>query len=167
MSSYPIGDHNCLFADIPRLLANGFKTRNGDVRPANSFSTACQLVAVIFQVQSQIQYGGVASCGIDFELEPYAHKSFVKLFKEGLFEKDYVTENNYKKLKDGEDVKSINGETIDCKNIHIDNTEINEKFPKAYEYAIRHLEKEGQQAAQGLFHNLCLLYTSPSPRDCS
>lgn len=154
LSSYAIGDHNCLFADLPRLLANGFKTRNGDVRPANSFSTACQLVAVIFQVQSQIQYGGVASCGIDFELEPYAHKSFVKLFKEGLFEKDYITENSYKKLKDGENVKSIEGQQIDCQNIHIDNTELNEMFPKAYDYALRHLEKEGSQAAQGLFHNL-------------
>lgn len=153
-SSYAIGDHNCLFADLPRLLNNGFSTRNGDVRPANSFSTACQLVAVIFQVQSQIQYGGVASCGIDFELEPFAHKSFVKLFKEGLFEKDYITENNYNKLKDGEDVKSNDGEKIDCINIHIDNHELNDKFPMAYDYALRHLEKEGKQSAQGLFHNL-------------
>ena len=153
-SSYAIGDHNCLFADLPRLLNNGFKTRNGDVRPANSFSTACQLVAVIFQVQSQIQYGGVASCGIDFELEPFAHKSFVKLFKEGLFEKDYISENDYNKLKEGNNVKSIDGNLIIAQNIHIDNHEIKESFPKAYDYALRHLEKEGRQSAQGLFHNL-------------
>ena len=153
-SSYAIGDHNCLFADLPRLLNNGFRTRNGDVRPANSFSTACQLVAVIFQVQSQIQYGGVASCGIDFELEPFAHKSFVKLFKEGLFEKDYISENDYNKLKDGNDVKSIDGITIVAQNIHIDNHELKENFSKAYDYAVRHLEKEGKQSAQGLFHNL-------------
>ena len=46
-----------LFADIGRLLSHGFSTRNGDVRPANSLSTACQLIAVIFQVQSQVQFG--------------------------------------------------------------------------------------------------------------
>lgn len=48
------GEHNCLNIDFPRLLNNGFVTRNGDVRPANSFKTACQLVAVIFQCQSQV-----------------------------------------------------------------------------------------------------------------
>lgn len=50
-----IGEHNCLFVDVAHLLNNGFSTRNGDVRPANSFSTACQLVAVIFQCQSQVR----------------------------------------------------------------------------------------------------------------
>ncbi len=137
LSSYAIGDHNCLFADLPNLLNNGFRTRNGDVRPANSFSTACQLVAVIFQVQSQIQYGGVASCGIDFELEPFAHKSFVKLFNEGMYEKGCT-----------------NMREEDTNNIHIDNENLKELYPDAYDYAIRHLEKEGRQAAQGLFHNL-------------
>lgn len=137
LSSYAIGDHNCLFADLPNLLNNGFRTRNGDVRAANSFSTACQLVAVIFQVQSQIQYGGVASCGIDFELEPFAHKSFVKLFNEGMLEKGYEIARRE-----------------DLDNIHIDNQNLKEYYPEAYDYAIRHLEKEGKQAAQGLFHNL-------------
>lgn len=55
LSEYDIGDHNCLFADLQNLLANGFSTRNGDVRAANSFSTACQLTAVIFQCQSQVR----------------------------------------------------------------------------------------------------------------
>ena len=54
LSSYAIGEHNCLLADIDRGLKEGFRTRNGDVRPANSYSTACQLVAVIFQCQSQV-----------------------------------------------------------------------------------------------------------------
>lgn len=54
LSEYDIGDHNCLFADVGHLLSHGFSTRNGDVRPAGSFATACQLIAVIFQVQSQV-----------------------------------------------------------------------------------------------------------------
>ena len=37
-----IGMHNCLFADFNQLFTNGFITRNGDVRPPSSFSTACQ-----------------------------------------------------------------------------------------------------------------------------
>lgn len=48
------GESNCLNINFPRLLSKGFVTRNGDVRPANSFKTACQLIAVIFQCQSQV-----------------------------------------------------------------------------------------------------------------
>lgn len=49
-----IGEHNCLFLDFQKLFTDGFQTRNGDVRPPSSFSTACQLVAVAFQCQSQV-----------------------------------------------------------------------------------------------------------------
>lgn len=52
-----LGMTNCSFPDMRHLLLDGFSTRNGDVRGANSISTAMQQVAVIFQVQSQDQYG--------------------------------------------------------------------------------------------------------------
>ena len=52
-TEYPIGDHNCLFANTSKLTREGFITRNGGVRGARSFSTACQQIAVIFQIQSQ------------------------------------------------------------------------------------------------------------------
>lgn len=45
---------NCLFLDFQEIFANGFKTRNGDVRPPATFGTACQQVAVAFQCQSQV-----------------------------------------------------------------------------------------------------------------
>lgn len=48
------GIHNCLNLDFGEIFTKGFKTRNGDVRPPKSFSTACQLVAVAFQCQSQV-----------------------------------------------------------------------------------------------------------------
>lgn len=48
------GVHNCLNLDFGEIFTYGFKTRNGDVRPPKSFSTACQLVAVAFQCQSQV-----------------------------------------------------------------------------------------------------------------
>lgn len=49
-----LGEHNCLFLDFEKIFKNGFKTRNGDVRMPGSFDTACQLVAVAFQCQSQV-----------------------------------------------------------------------------------------------------------------
>ena len=57
MDNYATGMHNCLFIDFAKLFKDGFTTRNGDVRPPRSISTAMQQVAVIFQCQSQVQFG--------------------------------------------------------------------------------------------------------------
>jgi ribonucleoside-triphosphate reductase len=137
LSEYDIGSHNCLFVDLQRLLREGFTTRNGDVRPANSFSTACQLIAVIFQIQSQVQYGGVASCHIDYDLAPYVQKSLSKHFKDGL--------------------RWLGGKALaaDVPNqMPADGGEYKKFCPEAWEYAIDMLQKEGLQAAQSLYHNL-------------
>lgn len=61
LNHYIIGDHNCLSIPFDDLLANGFNTRQTDVRPANSVNTAFQLVAVIFQLQSLCQFGSLKS----------------------------------------------------------------------------------------------------------
>ena len=63
LGSYAVGMHNCLSVPFDDLLANGFNTRQTDVRPANSVNTAFQLVAVIFQLQSLQQFGRLkAAC---------------------------------------------------------------------------------------------------------
>lgn len=144
---------NCLFADLVPLLTNGFITRNGDVRGAGSFSTACQLVAVIFQAQSQCQFGGIASAHIDRDLAPFVKKSFVKHFKNGM---KYIEQKEIDKeleyflgfLKNNEE------------NIHIDN-DVFKKYEKAYEYANDMLEREGKQSAEAMYHNLNTLESRP------
>ena len=78
------GEHNCLNLNFGEIFTYGFKTRNGDVRPPASFSTACQLVAVAFQCQSQVQFGGVGSIHLDYDLAPFVKRSFAKHFKDGL-----------------------------------------------------------------------------------
>ena len=82
MDSYAVGMHNCLSIPFDQLLAEGFNTRQTDVRPANSVNTAFQLVAVIFQLQSLQQFGGVAATHIDWTMIPYVRKSFKKHFKD-------------------------------------------------------------------------------------
>ena len=84
LDSYASGMHNCLTVPIDDLLANGFKTRQTDVRPASSVNTAMQLVAVLFQIQSLQQFGGVAASHLDHSMVPYVRKSFFKHFKDGL-----------------------------------------------------------------------------------
>lgn len=132
------GVHNCLNLDFGEIFTYGFKTRNGDVRPPASFSTACQLVAVAFQCQSQVQFGGVGSIHIDYDLAPFVKMSFAKHFKDGLKWLTDVSE---------EYINSI------PKKLDIDNKDA-QKYTKAYEYAIEMLESEGKQATQGLYHNL-------------
>ena len=84
LDHYMVGDHNCLSIPFDRLLAEGFKTRQTDVRPAGSVNTAMQLMAVIFQLQSLQQFGGVGATHIDWTMVPYVRKSFMKHFKDGL-----------------------------------------------------------------------------------
>ena len=57
LDAYAVGMHNCLSIPFDDLLANGFNTRQTDIRPANSINTAFQLLAVIFQLQSLQQFG--------------------------------------------------------------------------------------------------------------
>ena len=78
LDAYAVGMHNCLTIPFDDLLANGFNTRQSDVRPANSINTAMQLVAVLFQLQSLQQFGGVSASHIDWTMVPYVRKSFLK-----------------------------------------------------------------------------------------
>lgn len=132
------GVHNCLNLDFGEIFTYGFKTRNGDVRPPKSFSTACQLVAVAFQCQSQVQFGGVGSIHLDYDLAPFVKMSFSKHFKDGLKWVENESEDYINNIP-----KSIGIEDLEAKS-----------HKKAYEYAMAMLENEGQQSAQGLYHNL-------------
>ena len=84
LDAYAVGSHNCLSIPFDKLLKEGFNTRQGDVRPAGSINTAFQLVAVIFQLQSLQQFGGVAATHLDWTMVPYVRKSFFKHFKDAL-----------------------------------------------------------------------------------
>ena len=78
LNKYAIGFHNCLSIPFDDLLSKGFHTRQGDVRAAGSINTAFQLVAVIFQLQSLDQFGGVSATHLDWTMVPYFRKSFLK-----------------------------------------------------------------------------------------
>ena len=132
---------NCLTVPFDDLLANGFNTRQTDVRPANSINTAFQLVAVIFQLQSLQQFGGVSASHLDWTMVPYVRKSFNKHYRDGL---KYI-ENQEKQIEvyQKEDYTKISITDAWYKD-----------FPKAYEYAMDMTIKETQQAVEGMYHNL-------------
>ena len=100
LDHYAVGDHNCLSIPFDMLLAKGFATRQCDVRPAGSINTAMQLVAVIFQLQSLQQFGGVSATHLDWTMVPYVRKSFLKHFKEGLRFIEGMSEEDIKKFEE-------------------------------------------------------------------
>lgn len=83
-----IGDHNCLSIPFDQIL-QGFVTRQTDVRGAQYIDTAFQLMAVIFQLQSLQQFGGVAATHLDHTMVPYVRKEFKHQYLELAFA-DYV-----------------------------------------------------------------------------
>lgn len=151
LDSYYIGMHNCLTIPFDDLLKNGFNTRQTDVRPANSVNTAMQLIAVISQIQSLQQFGGVSASHIDWTLVPYVRKSFYKHFKDGLayieLQRDdllsFEAERIYYILENDDILSDTSIASDEYKH-----------FEKAYEYAYNMTVKEIYQATEGLFHNL-------------
>ena len=137
LNSYIIGSHNCLTIPFDDLLAKGFNTRQTDVRPANSVNTAFQLVAVIFQLQSLQQFGGVSASHLDWTMIPYVRKSFWKHYKDGL---EYLIGEN-----PDEDWDALSF-SIDDDRYKVEKT--------VYKYAMDMTKKELKQAVEGMYHNL-------------
>ena len=142
LSHYALGDHNCLSIPFDELLANGFNTRQTDVRPANSVNTAFQLVAVIFQLQSLMQFGGVAATHLDWTMVPYVRKSFRKHFIDGL----KYCEPNFPF-----DIQEYAEHIPEDAEIEDDEYQLS---PNAYRYAMDKTIQETHQAVEGMYHNL-------------
>ena len=141
LDSYAAGMHNCLSVPFDKLLENGFNTRQTDVRPAQSVSTAFQLVAVIFQLQSLQQFGGVSATHLDWTMVPYVRKSFKKHLKDG-----------FEYIEQGDDM-ILSLLNID-EEIRFNYPGLKENYSKVYQYAIDMTEKEVYQAVEGMYHNL-------------
>ena len=162
LDNYAVGSHNCLTIPFDKLLAEGFNTRQTDVRPAQSVSTAFQLVAVIFQLQSLQQFGGVSASHIDWTMVPYVRKSFWKHLKDGvkfLYGEEalsYLTVNLLGGLDLGKlPIKAYHNSTVgeeegrQCYWI-LNNSD----WKNAYKYALEMTEREVYQAVEAMYHNL-------------
>ncbi len=136
LDSYAVGEHNCLTIPFDDLLKNGFNTRQTDVRPARSINTAFQLVAVIFQLQSLQQFGGVSASHLDWTMVPYVRLSFFKHWKDG-----------HKYILNDENADNL---------VFLEDKTIDDDYYKdgAYKYAMDMTQKELTQAVQGMYHNL-------------
>lgn len=139
LDSYAVGMHNCLSIPFDKILEKGFKTRQTDVRSPRSVNTAMQLVAVIMQLQSLQQFGGVSATHLDWTMVPYVRYSFYKHFKDGMHYIEKIDDMPFSKE--------------DAKNVSIDDERYT-SHPQAYEYAMNLTSKEIYQAVEALYHNL-------------
>lgn len=160
LSAYAVGMHNCLSIPFDDLLAKGFNTRQTDVRPAGSVNTAFQLVAVIFQLQSLQQFGGVSATHLDWTMVPYVRKSFYKHYKDGM--KYIVLKptntniiwnlNDY--LEDSDKYNRIEDIPITDYSAYPNMPDDMGNFDEVYDYAMDMTIKEVHQAVEGMYHNL-------------
>lgn len=137
LDSYAVGSHNCMSIPFDALLANGFTTRQTDVRPANSINTAFQLIAVIFQIQSLQQFGGCSATHLDWTMVPYVRRSFYKHYTDGM--------------------KYLEGREPDYEfgpDSPIDWSDYRIASEPAYNYAMDMTKRELKQAVEGMYHNL-------------
>lgn len=106
LSKAYIGSHNCLSVPFESLLRKGFMTRQTGIRGANSVSTAFQQLAVIFQIQSLQQFGGVASTSTDYQMVPYVRKSLKKHYLKRALE-DYTMDRDMMDVEASEEMKAL------------------------------------------------------------
>lgn len=138
---------NCLFAPVGKLLKNGFDSGTGFLRSPNSIQTAGALTAVILQLQSNQQFGGIADDNIDFDLAPFVDKSFKKNLNKEL--DAYYTYND---IQDNEeknfDLVSMN-EPIEkiASTLHLEDT-------LCIQRAIEQTDKDTHQSMEALIGNL-------------
>ena len=184
LDQWLVGSHNCIQIPFDRLLANGFTTRQTDVRGAQSINTAFQLMAVLFQLQSLQQFGGVGATHCDATMVPYVRKSFKKHYMRRALEAymdheldlvggpacepddelkaidwKFPTRESWYALDDEslEHIeKTFNKWYIDSKGL----TEEDFKFsnnkldPSLKQYAIQDTRKEAYQAIEAFTHNM-------------
>ena len=139
LDAYSSGMHNCLSIPFDDLLERGFHTRQADVRSPRSVNTALQLVAVIMQLQSLQQFGGVSATHLDWIMVPYVRYSFAKHYRDGV---NYISKHTWEKPFDS----VIKDTSIDDREFYSDN--------EAYNYALDMTDRDIHQGCEALYHNL-------------
>ncbi len=160
LSAYAVGMHNCLSVPFDDLLAKGFNTRQTDVRPAGSVNTAFQLVAVIFQLQSLQQFGGVSATHLDWTMVPYVRKSFFKHYlmeylkgTDEFYELDLInmTEEELDDWVEEHKKGYLTYWKLEFEDFTFSSNKLNRKLKQA---ALFETRKEIHQAVEGMYHNL-------------
>lgn len=140
---------NCLFAPIGKLLQTGFDSGTGFLRSPTSIQTAAALTAVILQLQSNQQFGGIADDNIDFDLAPFVDKSFRKNLRSEL--ERYVEYTGERVVKPETNIEN----ELNKVSMNQPVQDLYARFPKTCVIrAIQKTDDDTHQAMEGLIGNL-------------
>lgn len=138
---------NCLFAPVGKLLRHGFDSGTGFLRAPQSIQTAAALTAVILQLQSNQQFGGIADDNIDFDLAPFVDLSFKKNLKTELI--------RYEEYSGSPACAGDMDKLLKTVSMNQPVERLNMLFPhKCVEKAIKKTDDDTHQAMEGLIGNL-------------
>lgn len=73
---YVTGSTTCCQIPLGKLLANGFHTGHGTIRPPQDIRSAMALASIILQANQNMQHGGQAFPMFDVDLAPYVEKTY-------------------------------------------------------------------------------------------
>lgn len=73
---YVTGSTTCCQIPLGDLLANGFHTGHGTIRPPQDIRSAMALASIILQANQNMQHGGQAFAKFDVDLAPYVEKTY-------------------------------------------------------------------------------------------
>ena len=173
LDSYSAGEHNCLSLDVDDLLQRGVAIKQTDLRAARSVNTAFQVIAVLFQIQSLVQFGGVATTHIDWTLVPYVRYSLIKHLADILAyeldkDEDVIKNKIYNKLLKVNKIKYTDADKKDkideivhdymldfiTQLTNITKDLLNQDdVTKPITRALRRTKRETEQGAEGFIHN--------------
>ena len=72
------GTTTCTQIPLGKMLANGFNTGHGFIRPPKSIVSAASLAAIILQANQNMQHGGQSLPCFDYDLAPYVKLTYGK-----------------------------------------------------------------------------------------
>ena len=157
----------CLQYDLEDMFENGFYTKHGYIREAQSISTYATLATIIFQTNQNEQHGGQAIPAFDFYMAKGVLKSFRRHLKKRIL--------SFFKIKNGievtkeqeEDIKNFLKENISSIKCSENVIKLMENFfeikkddlIKLLTEAYEDTETETYQAMEGFLHNLNTMHS--------
>ena len=157
----------CLQYDLEDMFENGFYTKHGYIREAQSISTYATLATIIFQTNQNEQHGGQAIPAFDFYMAKGVLKSFRRHLKKRILS-FFKIKNEIEVTKEQEeDIKNFLKENISSIKCSENIIKLMENFfeikkddlIKILTESYQDTENETYQAMEGFLHNLNTMHS--------
>ena len=157
----------CLQYDLEDMFENGFYTKHGYIREAQSISTYATLATIIFQTNQNEQHGGQAIPAFDFYMAKGVLKSFRRHLKKRILS-FFKIKNEIEVTKEQEeDIKNFLKENISSIKCSENVIKLMENFfeikkddlIKLLTESYQDTENETYQAMEGFLHNLNTMHS--------